>query len=167
MLHQTAVEINLKKETALSLNQKIIRCAELTFAFMLEYFVENDKTFTPLLKNFELNTRIQDLAQAEYHWLRFPFGGLIQEDWDDDRVDRFVRAMYCPPHEGALWRDPITKKVVEISALAEYHTDVRNFYLDVIYYPLHIFFGGYKILVSGLKMCCSRALCFGWSVGLL
>merc|ERR1712110_1316313 len=38
---------------------------------------------------------------ASYHFRKLPFDGLIQPDWTDDQVERFIRAMHFPPFEGA------------------------------------------------------------------
>lgn len=32
-----------------------------------------------------------------YHWHRFPRKGEIDTTWPRDKIDRFIRAMYCPP----------------------------------------------------------------------
>lgn len=38
---------------------------------------------------------------ASYHYRKLPFGGLVQPDWHDDQVERFIRAMHFPPFDGA------------------------------------------------------------------
>lgn len=38
---------------------------------------------------------------SSYHHRRLPFDGLVQPEWSDDQVERFIRAMHFPPFEGA------------------------------------------------------------------
>lgn len=40
-------------------------------------------------------------GQSSYHFRGLPFDGLIQSEWSDDQVDRFIRAMHFPPFDGA------------------------------------------------------------------
>merc|ERR1711972_436069 len=42
-------------------------------------------------------------GSSSYHYRRLPFNGLIQPEWNDDRVERFIRAMYFPPFDGAAF----------------------------------------------------------------
>lgn len=39
---------------------------------------------------------------ASYHYRRLPFAGVIQPDWSDVQIERFIRAMHFPPFEGAV-----------------------------------------------------------------
>eukprot|EP00397_Hematodinium_sp_SG-2012_P052726 GEMP01062526.1.p1 GENE.GEMP01062526.1~~GEMP01062526.1.p1 ORF type:complete len:266 (+),score=38.26 GEMP01062526.1:56-853(+) len=41
-------------------------------------------------------------GEASYHFRKLPYGGTIQPQWDSDKVERFIRAMHFPPHDGAL-----------------------------------------------------------------
>jgi len=41
-------------------------------------------------------------GDASYHYRRLPFSGIIQPEWPDDQVERFIRAMHFPPFEGAV-----------------------------------------------------------------
>lgn len=43
----------------------------------------------------------QQHGECSYHRRHLPFGGLIQPDWSDDQVGRFIRAMHFPPFDGA------------------------------------------------------------------
>jgi len=38
---------------------------------------------------------------ASYHFRKLPFGGIIQPEWPDEQVERFIRAMHFPPFDGA------------------------------------------------------------------
>jgi len=40
-------------------------------------------------------------GEGSYHFRKLPFDGLIQPEWDDCQVDRFIRAMHFPPFDGA------------------------------------------------------------------
>lgn len=41
-------------------------------------------------------------GDASYHYRRLPFSGIIQPEWSDEQVERFIRAMHFPPFEGAV-----------------------------------------------------------------
>ncbi|CAE8642748.1 unnamed protein product [Polarella glacialis] len=38
---------------------------------------------------------------GSYHFRKLPFDGLIQPEWSDSQVERFIRAMHFPPFKGA------------------------------------------------------------------
>jgi len=40
-------------------------------------------------------------GDSSYHFRKLPFDGLIQPEWSDDQVQRFIRAMHFPPFDGA------------------------------------------------------------------
>ncbi|CAE7433163.1 mask [Symbiodinium natans] len=42
--------------------------------------------------------------QFPYHYKRIPNDGVIDPDWPDDKVERFIRAMYFPPLTPAKFR---------------------------------------------------------------
>lgn len=54
-----------------------------------------------------------------YYSRALPYDGYIQPGWDREQVDRFVRAMYFPPHKGATLH-LADGRTVEISTLEEY-----------------------------------------------
>ena len=44
------------------------------------------------------------ICHISYHDIStrsLPFGGLIQPEWSDVQIDRFIRAMHFPPFEAA------------------------------------------------------------------
>lgn len=51
-------------------------------------------------------------GEVSYHFRSLPFGGLIQPEWSDVQIDRFIRAMHFPPFEGAAILLPGDKRVV-------------------------------------------------------
>ncbi|CAE7817094.1 wbkC [Symbiodinium sp. CCMP2592] len=40
-------------------------------------------------------------GESSYHYRKLPFDGLVQPDWSDQQVARFIRAMEFPPFDGA------------------------------------------------------------------
>ncbi|CAK8986338.1 unnamed protein product [Durusdinium trenchii] len=40
-------------------------------------------------------------GESSYHYRKLPFEGLIQPEWSEEQVERFIRAMYFPPFDGA------------------------------------------------------------------
>jgi methionyl-tRNA formyltransferase len=53
---------------------------------------------------FQVLHRATGYPQAEggsYYKRELPYGGRIDPAWSDDKIDRFIRAMYFPPHPPA------------------------------------------------------------------
>jgi methionyl-tRNA formyltransferase len=76
-----------KQDTALSLNARIFSHA----IFQLENLLS--LVGTPGQSPSKI---------GKYYDKSIPFNGIIQPNWDIDTVDRFVRAMYHPPHTPAI-----------------------------------------------------------------
>jgi methionyl-tRNA formyltransferase len=57
----------------------------------------------------QLDTILSDPGQygttpatnGRYYSKKVPFDGLIADDWNTDQIEKFIRAMYCPPHQPA------------------------------------------------------------------
>jgi len=60
----------------------------------------------------------EELGQASYHFRKLPFHGIIQSDWSDEKVGRFIRAMRFPGFEGAAVM--IDGSKVFVDSLLEY-----------------------------------------------
>jgi len=43
----------------------------------------------------------EQVGTASYHFRKLPFQGIIQSEWTDEQVERFIRAMHFPPYDGA------------------------------------------------------------------
>ncbi|CAE7235408.1 arnA, partial [Symbiodinium sp. KB8] len=82
-------------ETALSLNHKIALAVETCFVNVLSVFLKAGQ-----LKEGES----WDVEQFPYHYKQIPNDGVIDPDWPDDKVERFIRAMYFPPLTPAKFR---------------------------------------------------------------
>ena len=76
-----------KQDTALSLNARIFSHAI--------YYIEN-------LLNLVGTPGTPPSTVGKYYNKSIPYDGIIKPDWDIDTVDRFVRAMYHPPHTPAI-----------------------------------------------------------------
>mmetsp|Transcript_22244 Transcript_22244/g.50776 ORF Transcript_22244/g.50776 Transcript_22244/m.50776 type:complete len:290 (-) Transcript_22244:46-915(-) len=57
-------------------------------------------------------------GEASYHRRCLPFGGVVQPEWSNDQVERFIRAMVFPPFKGAVM--DVDGKQVEVLSLAHY-----------------------------------------------
>lgn len=58
-------------------------------------------------------------GEGSYHRRCLPFDGLIQPEWDDGQVERFIRAMYFPPFDGAAMM--LSGHRVFVPSLEDYH----------------------------------------------
>jgi len=89
ILHQDRIQVE-STDTAVSLYRKLLpvtaTCAK---RVLVDYFAGG------------LPVGDEQSGPSSYHYRRLPFGGLIQPEWSDLQVDRFVRAMHFPPFEGA------------------------------------------------------------------
>jgi len=90
LLHQERLQV-LPDDTAASLYRRIIPvtagCARQVLAL---YFGEG------------LPEGEEQSGDGSYHFRKLPFGGIIQHEWSDEQVERFIRAMHFPPFEGAV-----------------------------------------------------------------
>merc|ERR1712216_675607 len=59
-------------------------------------------------------------GEASYHFRKLPFDGLIQHEWSDSQVERFIRAMHFPPFDGAAVVLNGEKHLVD--SVAHWHT---------------------------------------------
>jgi len=58
---------------------------------------------------------------ASYHFRRLPYEGLIQPEWSDVQVDRYIRAMHFPPFDGAAVLMPSGERVL-VESLGHYQS---------------------------------------------
>eukprot|EP00927_Polykrikos_kofoidii_P043704 TRINITY_DN37786_c0_g1_i1.p1 TRINITY_DN37786_c0_g1~~TRINITY_DN37786_c0_g1_i1.p1 ORF type:complete len:754 (-),score=86.61 TRINITY_DN37786_c0_g1_i1:36-2297(-) len=84
-------------ETALSLSLKIASAIATCFQHVFGLFLA--PSGLPL--GCEWNVQ-----EFPYHYRRLPRGGIIDPDWDEQKVERFIRAMYFPPHAPAVFIGP-------------------------------------------------------------
>eukprot|EP00397_Hematodinium_sp_SG-2012_P014198 GEMP01014429.1.p1 GENE.GEMP01014429.1~~GEMP01014429.1.p1 ORF type:complete len:666 (+),score=131.17 GEMP01014429.1:22-2019(+) len=94
ILHQSKCSIDVD-ETALSLQDKISDVLATCFQDIIRGYLA--RGFLP-----------PDIPQGEhnfpYHPRRFPNDGEIDPCWNADKIERYIRAMYCPPFEPAMMR---------------------------------------------------------------
>lgn len=109
-LHQVARPLE-PDETALSLNRKIGSAMEEAFQRVIGVFLREGSL--PPGEPPPQHTH-------PYHYRRFPFKGVIQPEWPDDKVERFIRAMYFPPHLGAVWTNPATGEARPVCSWEEF-----------------------------------------------
>mmetsp|Transcript_10703 Transcript_10703/g.24396 ORF Transcript_10703/g.24396 Transcript_10703/m.24396 type:complete len:286 (-) Transcript_10703:60-917(-) len=58
-------------------------------------------------------------GKSSYHRRNLPYSGLIQPEWSDTQVDRFIRAMVFPPFKGAAL--DVDGEQVEVTSVEHYH----------------------------------------------
>ncbi len=61
---------------------------------------------------------------GSYYPRELPYDGKIDVNWDEQKVERFIRAMYFPPHKGVVLT--IANKEYEVNSVAEYRRLVRK-----------------------------------------
>ena len=87
--------IDTTKETAFSLNRKLMTCFELLSERVMDIFLKTSE----IPQGYK-----QSVPVTEYHWKKFPNEGYIDLSWNSGKIDRFIRAMYFPPYPGARLR---------------------------------------------------------------
>jgi len=106
LLHQEKTPI-LSDDTSASILKKLLpvtaACAKSVLA---DYFGSG------------LHAGEEQRGDISYHFRELPFGGLVQPEWADDQVERFIRAMHFPPFEGATVL--IGGKRVEVCSVDSY-----------------------------------------------
>lgn len=105
VLCQTRVPVTVD-DTAFSLYYKLVDSA-LT---LLEDAI-SQVVCAPLLL-------VEQKEGGSYHRREIPFDGTINMDWPEEMVDRFIRAMYFPPHLPAKLE--IGEKTHWVTSLADY-----------------------------------------------
>ncbi|MES9899034.1 MAG: formyltransferase family protein [Sedimenticola sp.] len=78
-------------DTAYSLYHRVIHEAMKEFGDVVD-MVANGVQGTP------------QQGEGSYFSRKVPFEGVIDPNWDEARIDRFIRAMYFPPFRGAIVR---------------------------------------------------------------
>jgi len=111
ILCQRAVPI-VADETAYSLYHKLIDSA---IDLLEEALVKAPKASSFL--------RAQS-GEGSYHKRAVPSGGLIDPAWDDERIDRFIRALYFPPHPPARMR--IVERLYDVETFTDYQAFVSG-----------------------------------------
>lgn len=91
ILHQVAAPL-APDETAISLSRKIATAAERCFEHVLGLFLREG---LPEGDDWEVGC-------FPYHFHTFPNDGVVDPAWPEAVVERFLRAMYFPPHPPAM-----------------------------------------------------------------
>jgi len=90
ILHQERLPV-LPGDTAASLYRRIIPVTVVCARQVLGRFFGDG-----------LPEGAEQSGEGSYHFRKLPFGGVIQPEWSDEQVERFIRAMHFPPFEGAV-----------------------------------------------------------------
>jgi methionyl-tRNA formyltransferase len=95
-------------ETAFSLFHKLILEGMRSFEVVFEKVVEHRDPGTPQPKG------------GSYYPRKLPYDGEIDVKWEEDRIERFIRAMLFPPYRGAIVR--IAGREYEVNSIDEYRS---------------------------------------------
>jgi len=107
ILHQEHIKIGCD-DTSYSLYQKLLPVTGACAQFVLQLYFESG-----------LPEGSDQEGEGSYHFRTLPFDGLIQPDWSEDQVERFIRAMYFPPFDGAAML--VDGQRLAVESLAGYH----------------------------------------------
>eukprot|EP00929_Paragymnodinium_shiwhaense_P093161 TRINITY_DN5327_c0_g1_i1.p1 TRINITY_DN5327_c0_g1~~TRINITY_DN5327_c0_g1_i1.p1 ORF type:complete len:586 (+),score=115.75 TRINITY_DN5327_c0_g1_i1:114-1871(+) len=77
-----------------------------------------------MLRNGTLPEGKPQTDEGSYHYRKLPYGGVIQPDWSDQKIARFIRAMTFPGFEGAVAM--IDGKKVEVDRVEEYRRLLKD-----------------------------------------
>ena len=105
ILYQKRIPV-ASDDTAYSLYHKLLSC-----------FVQEFDNFFDLLVQGKLNPVAQS-GTGRYYSPAMPHNGIIDPSWDQDYVEKFIRAMYFPPHTGA--RVEVNNCLLECNTLKDY-----------------------------------------------
>lgn len=105
VLCKGSVKIDIT-DTAFFLHNKILSDA-------IEAFDEAHK------KLLEKNIGVEPQANGVYKTASIPFNGTINNEWNEDAIEKFIRAMYYPPYPPAKWIDK-TGNTHYITSLQQY-----------------------------------------------
>merc|ERR1719313_2784966 len=89
LLHQERLPI-ADDDTSVSLYKKLLPVSGTCARHVLELFF-----------GAGLPLGEEQKGESSYHFRKLPFDGLIQPEWSDSQVERFIRAMHFPPFDGA------------------------------------------------------------------
>ena len=121
ILFQKKVPITVD-ETAWSLYNKL----------MAEFVKEFDDFFVALMSD-QLRPKAMP-AGERYFSKGLPFDGKIDPKWETEKIERFIRAMFFPPHKGAIL--DINGIQYECTSLENYQQLIARSKLDMNNHPL-------------------------------
>lgn len=89
LLHQERIAIS-SEDTSVSIYKKLLPVTAHCAGHVFRCY------FGPGLPHAK-----EQQGPCSYHFRKLPFDGLIQPEWSDEQVERFIRAMHFPPFAGA------------------------------------------------------------------
>jgi methionyl-tRNA formyltransferase len=103
--------------------QIFIRRDDTALALYNRLLVEGMKSFKTV---FNLVTKenyggTPQQGEASYYGRKVPYGGYIDVSWPIETIERFIRAMYFPPHKSALVR-LVDGSEQEVDTIGEYQS---------------------------------------------
>ncbi|CAD7957107.1 unnamed protein product [Amoebophrya sp. A120] len=101
------------QETSKSLYDALLPVTQACFLNVLRMFFESKTASAAAEKadvSYSLPEGADQVGEPSYHRRKLPHSGVIQPDWAEEKVERFIRAMTFPPHEGAVFIDANQKR---------------------------------------------------------
>lgn len=109
------IQVNIREEeTAFSLYHRLIEAGMGGLEFALQSMLNREEG-------------IEQQGDISYHPRAIPFDGIINLEWDDIFIERYIRAMYFPPLPGPKIRIP-DGSLVEIRSYKEYQDIKQNYW---------------------------------------
>ena len=96
------------EETAYSLYHKIQASVSQSFPTFIDAFIKQ-----------RIKPTFQSNEHSSYYPRKLPYNGLIDLSWDNDKVDRFIRAMIFPPFDPA--KLILNNKIHMVTTLNQYN----------------------------------------------
>lgn len=111
IVHQQRVPIH-NTDTGFSLFHRLIVEAMAAFHLVFQKVV------------VERDAGVEQTGEGSYYSRDLPYGGIIDPDWDEMRIERFIRAMIFPPLKGAMIK--INNELYEVLSIENYHELMRQ-----------------------------------------
>lgn len=116
--------IDLKIDTGPIIFSKKFPILKTSNAFDLHFCLMNDainQLDKIILENWTATPQVKG---GHYYKNFLPNNGFIDISWDIDKIDRFIRAMFFPPHKGAVLKTTTDEK--EIFSLEQYILELKS-----------------------------------------
>ncbi len=97
-----------------------IRDTDTAFSLFHRLIIEGMSSFETVFRKVveHKDPGIPQSKGGSYYPRKLPYNGQIDTSWSEDKIERFIRAMYFPPHKGAIVS--ISGDEFEVSSLDDY-----------------------------------------------
>lgn len=77
-------------------------------------FKDGIDSLSQALEKLENNDIIvNDIKKGHYYPNALPYNGIINENWSDDQIEKFIRAMFFPPFKSAVLVEDNIEKIID------------------------------------------------------